>query len=89
MHEIDLFSNFIYLSHKTNLKKQFPLALAGMAQLVGAPSLNRKVAGLIPSQGTYPGCGFVPQFRGIQEATNQCFSLSLLLFLKATKNKFP
>ena len=28
-------------------------ALAGMAQLVGVPSHNWKVVGLIPSQGTY------------------------------------
>ena len=33
-------------------------ALAGVDQLVGASSHNQKVAGLIPHQGTYLGCGF-------------------------------
>ena len=32
--------------------------LARAVRLVGVSSCNRKVAGLIPSQGTYPGCGF-------------------------------
>ena len=37
------------------------LALAGMAQLVGALSCSQKVAGLIPSQGIYLGpVGLVP-----------------------------
>ena len=33
-------------------------ALASVAQLVGMSSCNQKVADLIPSQGTYVGCGF-------------------------------
>ena len=37
-------------------------ALACVAQLVGAPSHKPKE------------CGFYPQLRGAQEATNQCFS---------------
>ena len=43
------------------LKKEAHLALAGVAQLVGALSRSRKVAGSIPGQGTYLGCGFHPQ----------------------------
>ena len=36
------------------------LALAGVAQLVGALSHNWKVVGSIPGQVTYLGCGFDP-----------------------------
>ena len=36
------------------------LTLVGVAQLVGHPPVNRKVVGLIPSQGTYLGYGFHP-----------------------------
>ena len=43
------------------LKISHVLALADVAQLVGAFSHNWRVAGLIPSQGTYLGCGFDPQ----------------------------
>ena len=50
--------------------------LAGVARLTGISSHNLKVAGLIPSQDTYLGCGFNPQSRSIQEITNQCFSLT-------------
>ena len=35
-------------------------ALAGVAQLVGASSCNRKVVASIPGQSTYQGCGFGP-----------------------------
>ena len=47
-----------------------------MAQLVGVSLRNLRVAGLIPSQGTYLGCRFDPQSGSIQEATNPHFSLS-------------
>ena len=43
--------------------------------------INWEFAGLTPSQGTYPGCGLFPQLGCLQEATNQCFSLSLSLSL--------
>ena len=42
-------------------KRAWGLVLASVAQLVGALSDNRKVAGWIPSQGTYLGGGFNPQ----------------------------
>ena len=35
-------------------------ALAGVAQLVGAPCRNQRVAGVIPGQDTCLGCGPVP-----------------------------
>ena len=46
------------------------LTLVGVAQLVGHPPVNRKVVGLIPSQGTYLGCGFDPRSGYIQETSN-------------------
>ena len=57
-----------------------------MAQLVGASSYNQKVACLIPSQDTYPGCRSRPSLgtynawsRYLCESTNGCFSLALML----------
>ena len=41
-----------------------------LAQLTGAWSHIPKVAGLIPSQGTYLGCGFDPWSGHMQEATH-------------------
>ena len=60
-------------------------ALADVAQLAGASSHNRKVVDLKPGQGTYISCGFCPQSRHIQEATNQCFSFSFPLSLPLSK----
>lgn len=37
------------------------LALAGVAQLVEHHPMYQKLAGLIASQGTYPGCLLRPQ----------------------------
>ena len=62
-------------------------ALASVAQLVGASSSNQKVVDLIPGDGTFLGTGFDPgpglgvydpQSRCVWEATNQCFSLTLI-----------
>ena len=47
-----------------------------VAPLAGVLSCNQKVASSIPNQGTYLGCGFVPQSGCMHEAMNQCFSLS-------------
>ena len=46
-------------------------ALASVARLV----VDLKVAGLIPGQGTYPGCGSVPSWGACKKATDGCFSL--------------
>ena len=58
-------------------KERVP-ALTAVAQLVGHCPENRKVTSLIPSQGTCLGCGFGPQLGRVQEATNQCFSLTVM-----------
>ena len=44
--------------------------------MVGALSMHQKVAGSIPSWGTYLGCRFKPHLGCVQEATSQCFSVS-------------
>ena len=55
--------------------------VAHVAQLVGCHPTNQKFAGLIPSQDTCLGCMFGPQSGHMQEATDQCFSLtSVILF---------
>ena len=41
--------------------------------------INQRVAGSIPSQGTYLGFRSSPQSGCVREATNRCFSLSLSL----------
>ena len=41
---------------------------------VGRRPAERKVAGLIPGQGTCLGYGFGPWSGCVQEATDQCFS---------------
>ena len=42
--------------------KKLAKALAGVVQLVGCHPANRKVVGLIPSQGTCLGCRFSPSW---------------------------
>ena len=63
-------------------------ALAGMAQLVGALSHDRKILGLIPGQGTYLGVGPVPYSVYSRQPINvslshQCLSLPLSPSLRA------
>ena len=41
-----------------------------MAKLVRASSCRPKVAGVIPGQGAYLGCGFNPQAGRVGEATD-------------------
>ena len=62
-------------------------ALAGVAQLVGALSPDRRVAGLNPGQATYLGCGFNPRSGRVQEAIDRCFFLMLMFpFLLSLKS---
>ena len=39
---------------------------------------KQDVSGLVPCQGICPGCGFGPQSGCVQEATDQCFSVTLM-----------
>ena len=71
--------------------------MAGVTQLPGESSCSLMVVGSSPSQGMYLGCRFVPglgvyspQFRCVQEAASQCFSLasiSLPSFLSKKQRK--
>ena len=65
------------------------MALAGVAQWIECQSGNRRVAGLIPSQGTCLGCGPGPQLGACKKQlislTSMFLSLSLLSPL--SKNK--
>ena len=56
--------------------KVINIALAGWLSYLQHHPVRQKVAGLIPNQGTYLGCGFNPLVRAQQEATNWCFSPS-------------
>ena len=52
------------------------VALAGVAQWIECQSVNERVAGLIPCQGTCLGCGQGPQLGACkgQAATSGCIS---------------
>ena len=71
-------------------------ALTSVAQVVGRHPAEWKVTGLIPGQGTCPGCGFDPQLGYVQEGNQSMFlsyinislSFSLSQSLKAVK-KYP
>ena len=69
----DYFPNLISKDIQTNrhyiLLKSF-FALAGVVQWIERLSVNREVAGSIPSQGTCLGCGL----SCVREVTNPCFS---------------
>ena len=70
-------------------------ALAGVAQWIEHQPVNQSVTGSIPSQGTWLGCGLVPQLGAWERElinvflTHWCFflplSLSLTLSLKIKK----
>ena len=61
-----------------NFKKK-TVTLAGVDQWVEQQPENQKVtgSGSVPSQGTCLGCGPGPQLRGMEGATNRCFSPSI------------
>ena len=54
--------------------------LTGVAQLVWHRLAKRKVTGLTPRQDTCLGGGWGPEPEYLQEATEQCFSLTSMLF---------
>ena len=63
-------------------------ALAGWLRWLEHLPMHQKVAGLIPRQGMYLGCGFDPWSKRIQEATNRCLSLtSMFLSLPSSLSK--
>ena len=64
------------------------VALGGVAQWIECWPVNRKVTGLIPSQGTCLGCGPDSQWGGMQEATDRCFPHTLM-FLSLFLPPFP
>ena len=60
-------------------KKNTKQAVSGVSQWVECCLANWKVAGLIPSLSTCLGCGFSPQSRHVWQATNRCFSFTLIV----------
>ena len=58
--------------------------MAGVAQLLGASFHSWEVTGLIPGQGTYPGCRSSPQLGYIHR---QPIDVSLSSFLKSNEKK--
>ena len=73
--------------------KDFIYTLAGVAQWIECRSVNRKVTGLIPSQGTCLGCGPGLQLRACERQlinvslANHCLSPSLSPSLSLKINK--
>ena len=61
---------------KTSLKRA-PI-LAGWLKCLDRQPMHQKVAGSIPTQGTYLGCGFNPRSGCVWEGTDEC-SLSFIL----------
>ena len=53
-------------------------ALARWLSWVECPPVHSKVAGSFPGQGTHLVCRFDPQSGHMQEATNRCFSPTLM-----------
>ena len=77
--------NYVFIRF---MSKVVITALAGWLSGFEHPPTHQKVAGLIPFQGTYPGWGFYPPSRCMQEATDWCFSLtSMFLSLPSTLSK--
>ena len=71
---------------KSHLVKNQCPALTKVTQWVGRYNANQRVTNLFPSQGKCLGCRSGPQLGAcVQEATNQCISPSLTLFLKINK----
>ena len=62
-------------------------ALAGVAQWIEHRPLSQKVAGLIPSQGTYLGCGPGPQLGVCERQPDTDSSLSFSFPFPLSKNK--
>ena len=68
-----------YIAHMK--QKLDAIGLTGVAQLVGCPPAEQKVAVWIPGQGTGLRCGFGPQSGCIREAADRCFHVSFPFLL--------
>ena len=77
-----VYAHQIYILQELKTKEYGPLA-GLLAWLEEHHSTHQKVGGLIPSQGTYLGCGFNLWSGSVRGAVNLCFSLSLPLSLKS------
>ena len=66
-------------SCKVVRKEFWGLALACVAQWIERQTLNQRVAGLIPSQGTCLGCGLDPQLGVLERQSHIDVSLPLFL----------
>ena len=63
------------------------LVLAGVTQWIECQPVNQRVASLIPSQGTYLGCGPCPQYGACERQPHIDASLLLFLLSPLSKNK--
>ena len=72
-----------------NMSVKGPTDLTGVAQGVGCHPADQKVTNLIPSQGTCLDRGFGPQLERVWEATDQCFSLTLMFLSLSFCLPFP
>ena len=68
-----------------NLLKQIIIALADVALWTECQSVNQRVTGLIPSQGTYLGCQPGPHWGARERKPHIDVSLPLFLTLPLTK----
>ena len=59
--------------------------VVSVAQWVGASSHNQRVSDLIPSQGTYLGCGFDPQSGHVQSLVRACTGGNPSMLLSCTE----
>ena len=57
-------------------KKKYCLAMARWLGWLEHHPIHQKVAGSIPGQGTYLGCGFDLRSGRVWEATDRCFSIT-------------
>ena len=63
------------------------MALASVTQLVGMSSCNLKIPSLIPGWGICLGCRLDSPLGRVQQAADQCFSLTSMFF--SSLSPFP
>ena len=77
----------IFSQLKIFVKKFIPSALAGWLSWLKQGPIHQNAVGSIPSQVTYLGCGFDPWWGHVWEATDQCFSLTLMFLFLSLSNQ--